>query len=384
MKGAQHPSWMARSRRSATWVLFVLVASAGVTEIVAPLVLQDPVDTNLFGMVDRRQHSRRMMPSQSWTTQQGVEIHTNELGFRTRVARGTIPAKSAQRVRIAVLGDSETFCMALPYDDCLPGRLQLVLNERFPGTSFEVLSFAIPGANTLDQMRWLRQIVIPLEPDLVVLHYVLNDIELFDVGSSIDLGHWYDRSFVVRYVRYSLFQRETNELRRKKAGVYERWNATADQTIWADYLASLYASAPLWNWMRATLREMSSSCERADIEFLVTTLAALAAWPDFRLETNPYQESFAVLRSIREDGIAFIDPLPAYAGAGLSLEEIVVSPTDYHHNAAGNRLLVDYIVEQPEFTQRIQRIRAASDAALAMESLSLAATAGRVTPRDTQ
>jgi hypothetical protein len=372
------------ARQLLAWVLFLLVASAAATEFVAPLLLADPVDTNLFGMVDRRQHSRRMMPGQSWTTRQGVEIHINELGFRTRVAHGTIPAKSAQRIRIAVLGDSETFCMALPYDDCLPGRLQLVLNEKFPDTSFEVLSFAIPGANTLDQMRWLQQIVIPLEPDLVVLHYVLNDIELFDVGSSVDLGHWYDRSFVVRYVRYSLFQRETNELRREKARVYKRWNDTADQTIWADYLASLYASGSLWNWMRTTLREMNSSCERAEIEFLVTTIAALAAWPDFRLESNPYRDSFAVLRSIRDDGIAFIDPLPAYGGAGLSLEEIVVSPTDYHHNAAGNRLLVDYIVEQPEFTQRIQRIRAASPASIAMESRSLAATAQRVTPRETQ
>ena len=372
------------ARKLLAWVLFLLVASAAATEFVAPLLLADPVDTNLFGMVDRRQHSRRMVPGQSWTTRQGVEIHINELGFRTRVARGTIPAKSAQRIRIAVLGDSETFCMALPYDDCLPGRLQLVLNQKFPDTSFEVLSFAIPGANTLDQMRWLQQIVIPLEPDLVVLHYVLNDIELFDVGNSVDLGHWYDRSFVVRYVRYSLFQRETNELRREKARVYKRWNDTADQTIWADYLASLYASGPLWSWMRTTLREMNSSCENAEVEFLVTTIAALAAWPDFRLESNPYRDSFAVLRSIRDDGIAFIDPLPAYAGAGLSLEEIVVSPTDYHHNAAGNRLIVDYIVEQPEFTDRIQRIQRKSGTSLRAEPRFSTDTAQRVTPREVQ
>ncbi len=233
-------------------------------------------------------------------------------------------------------------------------------------------------------MRWLRQIVIPLEPDLVLLHYVLNDIELFDVGSSIDLGHWYDRSFLVRYVRYSLFQRETNELRRKKARIYERWNATADQTIWADYLASLYASGPLWNWMRATLREMNSSCERAEIEFLVTTIAALAAWTDFRLESNPYRDSFAVLRSIRDDGIAFIDPLPAYGGAGLSLEEIVVSPTDYHHNAAGNRLIVDYIVEQPEFTDRIQRIQGKPGASPRADRRFPAHTAQRVPAREVQ
>lgn len=351
-------------RGTALWALFVVVSSLVAAEAIGRLALEDPIaDPHLVGMVDPSSDSRRMTPSKSYTSTAGVRIHINEFGFRTRTADARIPAPSDARIRIAVLGDSETFCEALPYDHCLPGQLEKSLRARYPTADFEVLSFGIPGTNTRDHLRWLREIVLPLQPDVVLLNYVLNDIELFDRTTIIDLRHWYDRSFLVRYVRYQRFLTHTAELRREKARVYRRWVETRSHAIWSDYFASLYGDPELWNAMRATLRSLRDESEAAGAAFIMTALAALAEVSDFRFDYYPYRESLAKLRTLGDDGIRFVDMLPAYVEADRPALDYAVTLADLHHNERGNRLLVDYLIERPEFRGLIEPLVAAPSGA---------------------
>jgi hypothetical protein len=299
----------------------------------------------------------RMEPGR-WVNEAGVAIHINDLGFRGR-STGPIPPKSPQRIRIAVLGDSETLCMALAYDDCFPGRLERVLHQRFPNSSFEVISFGVVGTNTLQHEQWLNQLVVPLEPDLVILEYVMNDIEIFDEGVNVvDLGHWYDRIFAVRYARFRLFAKRSAGLRHKKEKAHEVFEATTDQSLWADYLTGLYAQPELWSVMRSTLRRMSRVCDEAGIEFSIIGLPPLAGAGDFRFDSYRYRDARLLLGGLRDDGLLFMEPLPAFERTGMPPSAFAVSSTDYHHNAKSNHLLVKFLVEHSGFREQLDRVRA--------------------------
>ena len=341
----------------AAWMGFVLASSLIAVELIARTAIDDPIDdANLIGMVDRGSDLRRMTPGKSWRTKAGVEIHINDQGFRSRYTGSTIGPKPSGATRIAVLGDSETFCRALAYDDCLPGRLEITLNSKFQNARFQVLSYGIPGTNTRDHQRWLREIVLPMKPDVVLLNYVMNDIELFDNTTLVDLGHWYDHSLAIRALRYAFFARKTVALQREKGRIYTRWYAGHDDRIWADYFASLYANPELWYAMRHTLSEMRQETELSGASFVVTALATLAAVTNFEFEQYRYRDALAKLRTLQEDGIRFIDTLPAYVQAGQPARHYTVSDLDLHHNAAGNRLLVDFIVAHAEFGTAIERV----------------------------
>ena len=86
-------------------------------EVVARWMLTDPIDAQLAGMIEDVGELQRLTPGGSWRTKQGVAIHANELGFRCETPCDRIPSKSADRIRVAVLGDSETFCESLPFRD---------------------------------------------------------------------------------------------------------------------------------------------------------------------------------------------------------------------------------------------------------------------------
>jgi lysophospholipase L1-like esterase len=304
----------------------------------------------------REQGVLRMEPGQ-WVNEAGTPIFINDLGFRARKT-GPVPRKPPGRIRVAVLGDSETLCMALAYDECFPGRLERALLRRYPDSSFDVVSFGVVGTNTLQHEQWLNDLVLPLKPDLVILEYVMNDIEIFDEGVNVvDLGHWYDRIFVVRYTRFRLFAKRSASLRHKKEEVHEAFGATTDQVLWADYLTGLYAQPELWSVMRSTLRRMNRICDEAGVEFAIVGLPPLAGADDFHLDKYRYRDARLLLHDLEDDGILFMEPLPAFAKTGKPASVFAVSPTDYHHNARSNALLVNFVLGHPGFREKLDRVR---------------------------
>lgn len=350
---------VARVRAFLVWATFVLLTSFAATELIAPLIFEDPVDDpNLIGAVYRAPIGRFRWKPGRWTTELGVEIHINDLGFRSRHP-GPVPPRSPDTVRIAVIGDSESFCGSLAYDDCFPGRLETTLSRSFADTPFEVLGFAIGGTNTLDHEQWLEKIVLPLEPDLVILSYVMNDIELFDREINVvDLTHWYDRSFVIRSARYALSKRRSDRIRHEASAYKERRRSGFRQAgAWANYLNALYESPDLWAAVRNTLLRMKELCDSAGVAFLVTSPPPLAGVSDFRLDRYPYRQGRLLLRRLAEDGIEFIEPLPAYESLGKPGIELAVAVNNYHHGAESNHLLVDFVVAHPAFRRALESIR---------------------------
>lgn len=79
--------------------------------------------------------------------------------------------------RILVVGDSFAWGDGVYYEDAFPFRMETRLGAISRGDRFEVINWSRPGWNTLRQLRSLEPRLEDLDPDLVVLAFVLNDPE---------------------------------------------------------------------------------------------------------------------------------------------------------------------------------------------------------------
>lgn len=98
-------------------------------------------------------------------------LETNSLGLRRVVGAG-----SAARGRIAAIGDSVTDGFFVDDQDTYPSALQALLDVRL-GPGWQVINAARGGASLPRELAILREVVVPLEPDVAILTFVTNDIE---------------------------------------------------------------------------------------------------------------------------------------------------------------------------------------------------------------
>ena len=87
--------------------------------------------------------------------------------------RGTLPVmpKPAGRVRIVALGGSTTFGYAVADGEDWPSQLGRRLGDRY-----DVVNGGRPGATTFRDFAYLRDHLLKLEPDVVVLYEGFNDM----------------------------------------------------------------------------------------------------------------------------------------------------------------------------------------------------------------
>jgi len=105
----------------------------------------------------------------------GKPLRTNREGFRS-------PPYPKQKddgtMRIVGLGDSFMFGWGVSYQECYLSALESTLNTRYPDSRWEVINTAVPGYNTVMEVETLKTKGLDFEPDIVIMHYVGNDIDL--------------------------------------------------------------------------------------------------------------------------------------------------------------------------------------------------------------
>lgn len=101
-----------------------------------------------------------------------TEYVTNSLGFRQG---GHAGSKAPGTFRIAFIGDSYTFGRGVEFPRIFSERTPELLQKDRPGTTIEALNFGHPGFNSHRELEALKAVVLPHEPDILVLAFVLND-----------------------------------------------------------------------------------------------------------------------------------------------------------------------------------------------------------------
>jgi lysophospholipase L1-like esterase len=301
----------------------------------------------------------RLPPPVEWSgrplargTHSGVPVAFNQHGLRDR-ERSLEPA--AGTTRVLVLGDSVTFGMGVPFEDTYPARTEARLNASLGGAAtVEVLNFGIPGYNTLHSLAQLRELGLAFRPDIVVVGFLYNDVELStrqresgasaSTGASTPSAPSFGRSLKsavnagVLYLKQNTYffpwltPRLGMALRPLGFSGFGQVGEFKDQ--YAD-------SNPNWQRMRSALLEMQALGGEYDFDLALMIIPAMARFDDAGYPLKEYHQ--AVLSFGRESGIASLDLLSAFWG--LDGTQLWISPTDGHPNARGHQIMADALAD---------------------------------------
>ena len=121
--------------------------------------------------------SQQWSPYEHWVTRPNLRsrfFRTNALGFR---GPETTARKPSGRLRIVVLGGSSAWGLGCTADErTVPGRLQTLLREKYPGRDLEVINAGQFGFNSTQELIYYHRLIAPMSPDLVLLLDGYNDV----------------------------------------------------------------------------------------------------------------------------------------------------------------------------------------------------------------
>jgi hypothetical protein len=136
-----------------------------------------------------------------------VLVRTNTQGFRSDAVSVEKPKNVA---RVVVLGDSHMFGWGVPQDKACPHVLQEILNQKYQQKRWEVINAAVPGYNTVMEIATLEKKALQYRPDIVVLEFIGNDLDLPDFllkgPECFDLK----QSYIMEFIKRKLAVLQTN------------------------------------------------------------------------------------------------------------------------------------------------------------------------------
>jgi len=97
----------------------------------------------------------------------------NSLGFR---GEEISKIKPDGVYRIVVTGGSTTFDVYLPWNESFPFHLQQVLRKRLGTDRIEVINAGLNGATTSETFHRLPTLILPINPDMVIMYEGFNDM----------------------------------------------------------------------------------------------------------------------------------------------------------------------------------------------------------------
>lgn len=222
-------------------------------------------------------------------------------------------------LRIVGLGDSLVYGFGVDHEDTFLYRLEQALAEKLGSRGVEVINAARPGFDLDDSYALLRDKVLRMPVDLVILGLHLNDFLRFPsrtIGKSYDLA-LRSRLRLLDTLLYRLELKESGE-------IHER-----------EMLASYDEAARSRLFDR--LRAIQAALDARSIPLLVLIFPLFLDLDDYPF-AHIHREIAGFLAG---EGIEFIDFLPSFAGGRD--EDYWITASDQHPNEEANRIFFERV-----------------------------------------
>lgn len=242
----------------------------------------------------------------------GFHLKVNRWGMRDDDA---FRRKPAGTYRIAVVGSSVTMGYGVPADDDFESLVERRLNETLGpnGPRVELLNFAAGQYDPLSYAAILREKVYPFDPDAV--YYVAHQGEFYSVTRH--LGRAFKSGYELPYPCLDEILRE--------AGVTE-------ETSWGGADTALKPhGVPITD---CVYRGIVSDCRERGI-LPVWIYVPMPGITEVTVDTEK------MLAFARDAGFVVVDL--SHWTDGREPGDVKFSPTDYHANALGHRLIADQL-----------------------------------------
>ncbi len=251
--------------------------------------------------------------------------------WRSRLPPGPKPAGV---FRILSLGDSFAWGDGIHSEDAYPDRIERRLNDPRTEARLQVVNWSRPGWNSELQWHSVRHNFENLEPDLVLIGFVLNDAEPSDPLSArsltAPLSRRSPRHPVSRQLhRYSLLYRV----------LWERLENTRQRRAFSTYYHALYESK---GWLRArqALQALHDRAETRGVPVVLVIFPVFDSQLDDRYRYADLHRT--VKRAGRKIGMRTLDLLPTFRG--VDANRLANRPfTDPHPSELAHRMAADRI-----------------------------------------
>jgi len=259
------------------------------------------------------------------------EIHN---GFRTK--EFTLK-KTRDKYRIIIAGGSSVYgSFFFSYKEAFPYFLEGRLNGDAEGDHFEVINAGIPGQTTYGVYNFLRNELLDMEPDMVIIyslwnHFKIDNPALFKAGKA---GNF-------------LFQKAYEDLGgRSLLAYYLLTKIGTVSPLTTDKLDSY----------RIVLGNIASECQKRNVKLLivkqlVTHSGVFASRPEKNLtdliegmSAETYNKALSVIDEIQEKyGVMILDFSNNLPYCKDRLDELLID--EVHLTRSGNLLLAELIQE---------------------------------------
>ena len=266
-------------------------------------------------------------------------VSVNQLGFRG----ADVPLrKGSGTSRVLCLGDSYTFGAYVDDEATWPAALETILREKEPDRSIEVINAEISGFTIVDELAFLKEHGLDLEPDIVVLGFVLND--LADLTRRVSSREMLRRASeesaasALGPLKARLRQTATyNMLFIIKAYLLKAVGAdpTVQEVDIRHLLKTQYdtGTLELFDQYRSHLVEMKHLLDESEIPLV---LLIFPYWEQIAQgATDQAQRRMAAMAQELE--IATVDLLPAFRHSDPRGRKFFNMPRDHHPSARGYR-----------------------------------------------
>lgn len=256
----------------------------------------------------------------SWETRYGdVLVTFNERGLRDR----SILPKASGEYRILALGDSVTFGWGVDQDKIFPVRLESLLEWRLH-RPVRVINSGVGGYNTVQEVTYFKQEGMALQPDLVILTYVQNDVEELNPAWNPSASSSLPEKSVAEMVSSMA----------RKLWLYRLAYHTYTYVL-PKRQAGPVVAAPQegtgWRQSMAALQELVALCKARKIPLIV-----------FFERMRPNDNNLLLEDVVRHaKGVLVEDMAPWFEGFDESSVEN--SKVDRHHNAEGHRVMAEHM-----------------------------------------
>lgn len=241
--------------------------------------------------------------------------------------------------RIVVLGDSLTFGDGVKAVETYPYKLQQKLRARLEG-KFQVINLGIMGINTdqeamilVDQNPYFRYPALFFEPDLLILTFCVNDIELMPDPKPRPETIIFPQSvhkFLDRHYRlYYFLHLKVNQL----------FSILGLQQTYTEYLQNIYASdTKEWRLFQKYLTFIIQVAHQENITMLLVIFPALHDLD----ESHPYLDLYHHVSEIgKANDIEVLDLFPHFQGNDAA--SLRVSILNGHPNAEAYEIAAEAI-----------------------------------------
>ena len=277
----------------------------------------------------------------------GHPLSINSMGMRDRERSLQKPPNT---FRIVSLGDSHTFGWGVRQEESYPAVLEKLLTDKYPQRKFEVMNFGVPGYNTVQEVHAFLEKAQKLSPDLVIINFVLNDMDLPNFLAIPPDPLSLEKSFLWDFVwRRSELMKGNFLLPVGLTPVFPE-QGTSQLRIPEDRIPKHFR--PLYGWenMKKAYQKLSATCKEMDIPFVL--LLNMDNYTYRLLGHTPTVVPHHVrdlLGFWNQQGYLIVDPQDrvfTYLQKNkLPTEAVWVSNSDSHSNGIRHRFVAEEILE---------------------------------------